>query len=89
MTLPFRRPPAAVTRTDDRLTAALAGLEEARSVVRALRILVSQQKEGASALHAAEYRLHCALNRVEALGGMRPRESAHTHGDDFEPSDAA
>ncbi len=83
---PFRSPRATATRTDT-LTAALAGLEEARSVVRALRILVSQQKEGASALHAAEYRLHCAFNRVEALGGMRPRESAHTHGDDFEPSD--
>ncbi len=88
MTLPFRRPPAAVTRTDDRLTAALAGLEEARSVVRALRILVSQQKEGASALHAAEYRLHCALNRVEALGGMKPPEPVAESDDDYGP-DAA
>jgi len=84
MTLPFRSPRTAATGTDDQLTAALAQLEEARSVVRALRILVSQQKEGASALHAAEYRLHCALNRVEALGGMRPRESVAESDGDYE-----
>jgi hypothetical protein len=88
MTLPFRRPPAAVTRTDDRLTAALAQLEEARSVVRALRILVAQQKEGAAALHAAEYRLNSALNRVQSLGGMKPPEPVAESDVDYGP-DAA
>ena len=83
MTLPFRSPRTAGTATDDQLTAALAQLEEARSVVRALRILVSQQKEGASALHAAEYRLNGALRRVEAVGGLRGAEGSES------PLDAA
>lgn len=86
--MPFRSPRTAATGTDDQLTAALAQLEEARSVVRALRILVAQQKEGAAALHAAEYRLNGVLNRVQSLGGMKPPEPVAESDDDYGP-DAA
>ena len=72
----------------DQLTAALAQLEEARSVVRALGILVAERKEGASALHTAEYRLNSALNRVQSLGGMKPPEPVAESDDDYGP-DAA
>ncbi len=85
--LPFRSPRATTTRTDT-LTAALADLEAARSVERAVRTLVAERKEGASALSTAEYRLHCALNRVQSLGGMKPPEPVAESDDDYGP-DAA
>ncbi len=65
---PFRNPRA--TATPDTLTAAmaaLADLEEARSVERAIRTLVAERKEGASALSTAQWRLHLALRRVDRL----------------------
>ncbi len=83
MTLPFRSPRTAGTGTDDQLTAALAGLEEARSIERAVRTLVAERKEGASALSTAEWRLHLALRRVERLGGLRGAEGSES------PLDAA
>ncbi len=83
---PFRSPRAATPA--DSLAAALADLEEARSVERAIRTLVAERKEGASALSTAEYRLHCALNRVQSLGGMKPPEPVAESDDDYGP-DAA
>ena len=62
---PFRNPRA--TATPDTLTAAMAALAEARSVERAVRALVAERKEGASALALAEYRVHLALERVDRL----------------------
>ncbi len=65
MTLPFRSPRA--TPRPDTLAAALADLAEARSVERAVRALVAERKEGASALALAEYRVNGALRRVDRL----------------------
>ncbi len=56
---PFRSPRAATP--PDTLTAALADLEEARSVERAVRALVAEQADGAAALSTAQWRLHLAL----------------------------
>ena len=67
----------------NRLAAALAELEEARSTERAVRTLVAERKEGASALSTAEWRLHLALRRVERLGGLRGAEGSE------QPPDAA
>lgn len=67
----------------NRLAAALAALEEARSIERAIRTLVAEGKEGASALSTAEYRVNGALRRVERLGGLRGAEGAE------QPPDAA
>ena len=68
---PFRSPRAATTRTDT-LAAALADLAEARSVERAVRTLVAERKEGASALAMAEYRVAGALRRVDRLRHTEP-----------------
>jgi len=73
---PFRNPRA--TATPDTLTAAmaaLADLEEARSVVRAIRTLVAEHQEGASALAMAEYRVNGALRRVDRLRATLPSGS--------------
>jgi len=67
----------------NRLAAALAELEEARSTERAVRTLVAERKEGAAALSTAEWRLHLALRRVERLGGLRGAEGSE------QPPDAA
>jgi len=67
----------------NRLAAALAELEEARSTERAVRTLVAERKEGASALSTAEWRLHLALRRVGRLGGLRGAEGSE------QPPDAA
>jgi hypothetical protein len=45
----------------------MADLAEARSVERAVRALVAERKEGASALALAEYRVNGALRRVDRL----------------------
>lgn len=74
MTLPFRSPRA--TAPPDTLTAALADLEEARSVERAIRTLVAERKEGAAALALAEYRVHLALRRVDRLRRTEPSGDA-------------
>lgn len=63
--LPFRSPRAATA--PDTLTAAMADLAEARSVERAVRALVAEGEEGASALALAEYRVNGALRRVDRL----------------------
>jgi len=66
------------------LTAALVDLEEARSVERAVRLLVAERLEGAAALTTAEYRPNSALNRVQWLGGMKPPESVAESDGDYE-----
>ncbi len=80
---PFRNPRATATPTADSLTAALADLAAARAQADALRRLVAAREEGASALSTAEWRLHLALRRVEALGGLRGAEGSES------PLDAA
>ena len=62
---PIRNPRA--TATPDTLATAMADLAEARSVERAVRALVAERKEGASALALAEYRVNGALRRVDRL----------------------
>ncbi len=71
---PFRNPRA--TATPDSLTAALADLATARAHADALRRLVTEGAEGASALHTAEYRVNGALERVDRLRHADPSGDA-------------
>jgi len=54
------------------LTTALADLATARADADALRRLVAEGAEGASALHTAEYRVNGALERVDRLRHADP-----------------